>query len=56
MGMKATVDRIEEGYAIIILVDDERVSFPVPMDLMPDLAEGDILDITIRKDWVETTE
>jgi len=54
--MKATVDRIEGGYAIIVLVDDERVSFPVPMNLMPDLAEGDILDITIRKDWVETGE
>jgi hypothetical protein len=52
--MKATVDRIEEGYAIIILVDDELVSFPVPLDLMPDLAEGDILDITIRKDLVDT--
>jgi hypothetical protein len=52
--MKATVDRIEEGYAIIILVDDERVSFPVPLDLMPDVVEGDILDITIRKDLVET--
>jgi hypothetical protein len=52
--MKATVDRIEEGYAIIVLVDDPRVSFPVPLDLTPDLAEGDSLDITIRKEPVET--
>jgi hypothetical protein len=52
--MKATVDRIEEGYAVLILVDDQRVAFPVPLDLLPDLVEGDILEITIRKDPVET--
>jgi hypothetical protein len=48
--MKATVDRIEGGYAIIMLQDDELVQFPVPLELIPDLVEGDILDITIRKE------
>ena len=52
--MKATVDRIEGGYAIIMLRDDELVQFPVPLELMPDLSEGDILDIIIRKDLMDT--
>lgn len=52
--MKATVDRIEGGYAIIMLRDDELVQFPVPLELMPGLAEGDILDIVIRKDLIDT--
>jgi hypothetical protein len=52
--MKATVDRIEGGYAIIMMRDDELVQFPVPLELMPDLVEGDILDITIRKEMRKT--
>ena len=52
--MKATLDRIEGRYAIIMLQDDELVQFPVPLELIPDLVEGDILDITIRKELMET--
>lgn len=49
--MKATVDRIEGSYAIVMMRDDELVQFPLPLSLMPNLAEGDILEIDIRKDF-----
>jgi len=51
--MKATIDRIEEGIAVLILVTDEPVRMTVPVSLLPpDSKEGDIVTIAIDRDEV----
>ena len=53
--MKATIDRIEEGIAVLILVTDEPVRMTVPVSLLPHGAkEGDIVTIAIDRDEVAT--
>lgn len=55
--MKATLDRIESDYAVMLLRDDEDVRFNLPLVLLPEGArEGDILDINIVKDLHETED
>lgn len=54
--MKATVDRFEEGQAVILLRDDERVPLVIPLALLPPLEEGDILEITIERNEPATRE
>lgn len=49
--MKATIDRIEEGIAVLICVKDEPVRMTVPVSLLPPGAkEGDILTLAIDHD------
>ena len=55
--MKATIDRIEEGIAILIPGDDDsrRIHLPVS-SLPPGCREGDIIMIPGGKDEAATTE
>jgi len=49
--MKATLDRIEGGIAVLLIRDDERIRIDLPISLLPEGSkEGDILDITIQRD------
>ncbi|MCX6697270.1 MAG: DUF3006 domain-containing protein [Methanoregula sp.] len=49
--MKAMIDRIEEGIAVLISIDDETLRVNVPVLLLPDGSrEGDILTITCERD------
>ena len=54
--MKATIDRIDEGIAVLISVEKEPVRMTVPVSLLPPgTKEGDIVTIGIDRDE-ETTE
>lgn len=54
---KVTLDRIEEGNAVLLIRDDESVKINIPLFLLPaDSREGDILDITITRDVQETED
>ena len=55
--MKATLDRIEEDMAVLLIKDDESVRVVMPMSLMPEGSrEGDILDLNISRDIEATGE
>jgi len=55
--MKATIDRIEGGIAVLILREDESVQVNLPASLLPPGSrEGDILEIGIERDSAGTTE
>lgn len=52
-----TLDRIEEGTAVLLVRDDEKIRINIPFTLLPEGSkEGDILDITITKDVKETED
>lgn len=54
---KVTLDRIEEGTAVLLIRDDETVKINIPLFLLPECSkEGDVLDITITKDVQETAD
>ena len=49
--MKATIDRIKEGIAVLISTDKVPVRMTVPVSLLPPGAkEGDIVSIAIERD------
>jgi hypothetical protein len=49
--MKATIDRIEEGIAVLISIEEEPVRLTVPVSLLPRGAkEGDAVSIAIDYD------
>jgi hypothetical protein len=51
---KVTLDRIEEGIAVLLVRDDEKIKINISCILLPvGSKEGDILDITITKDVQE---
>ncbi|WP_332449367.1 DUF3006 domain-containing protein [Methanoculleus sp.] len=53
---RVSLDRVEEGLAVLLVREEESVSFTLPRSLLPDDArEGDILEMTVRRD-VEATE
>ncbi len=53
---RVSLDRVEEGLAVLLLREDESIRFTLPVSLLPaDAQEGDILEITARRD-VEATE
>lgn len=55
--MKATLDRIEGNYAVLLIRPDEKQKINMPLSLMPPGSkEGDILDITIERDEKATTD
>jgi hypothetical protein len=55
--MKATLDRIEGGMAVLLVRGDESLQVNVPLALLPpDCKEGDILEITITRDVEATGE
>ena len=51
-----SLDRVEEGLAVLLVREEESISFTLPVALLPgDAREGDILEMTVRRD-VEATE
>ena len=54
--MKAIVDRIEGNVAVLLLEPDEKIQFSVPSLMLPEIKEGDIVDIAISKDETATNE
>jgi hypothetical protein len=55
--MKVTLDRFENGCAVLLVRDDETIEIDLPACLLPeDCEEGDILDITISRDVEGTQE
>lgn len=54
--VQMTVDRIEEGYAILIPRDNPEESIDLPLKYLPGVEEGDILEVSLRKDEVATYE
>ncbi len=55
--MKATIDRIEDDIAVLLVRTDETIHLDIPMSLMPEgCQEGDILDIEITRDRESTEE
>lgn len=54
--MKVTIDRFENGYAVLLVRGEECEHIDFPAKLLPEgCKEGDILDISITRD-VESTE
>jgi hypothetical protein len=54
--MKVTIDRFEDGYAVLLVRGEEDTHIDFPVELLPEgCREGDILDIEISRD-VESTE
>lgn len=55
--MKATLDRIENDMAVLLIRNDETIKINIPMTLMPKgCSEGDIMDIIISKDEKATED
>jgi len=55
--MKATIDRIEDDWAVLLLREDESIEFELPVCMLPcHCNEGDILDISITRDVEATKE
>jgi|WetSurMetagenome_2_1015567.scaffolds.fasta_scaffold238717_2 hypothetical protein len=54
--MKAAVDRIDEGIAILILCDNDKTIILLPSFLLPDVREGDIVDIRVVRDKMGTID
>jgi len=55
MKIKAVIDRIEEGTAVLFIRPDEKDELHWPVNHLPDNAkEGDILNIIIEVDQEET--
>ena len=55
--MKATIDRIEDGIAVLIPREDETLRFHLPVAVLPpDCSEGDIVTILIERDGEATRE
>jgi hypothetical protein len=54
---RVSLDRVEEGLAVLLLREDEAVRLTLPRSLLPpDAREGDILTIAIRRDVAGTEE
>jgi len=51
--MKVTVDRIENDKAVMLIRPEERESFVIPIEYLPEVEEGDILNIKFEKDEEE---
>ena len=56
MSMEATVDRIEEGIAVLLVRPEERLRIHIPHEVIPEVTEGDIVEITVIRRNHETGE
>jgi hypothetical protein len=52
--MEAVVDRIEENIAVLILCYESNKVIILPLFLLPDINEGDVVDIIIKKNDLAT--
>ena len=48
--MKASIDRIEGNLAVLITREDNPIAFNLPVTIIGDCREGDIVDIIIKRD------
>ena len=56
MKVKVTVDRIEDGYAVLLIRPEEKEKIDWPVEFLPDdVEDGDILSFRIERD-VEAKE
>ncbi len=57
MTIKATLDRIEDKIAVLLIRPEENTKVSIPLFLLPEESkEGDILNIDITKDIPETEQ
>jgi len=55
--MKATIDRIEEGIAVLISIEEMPARMTVPASLLPPGAkEGECITLSIERDDMATEE
>ena len=54
--MKVTVDRFEGKTAVLLVRPEETLQILFPKKLLPGIEEGEILEITVRKEEGETEE
>jgi hypothetical protein len=55
--MKAVIDRLEPGFAVLTFPEDNEVRVNVPVTLLPpECEEGDILTVTVERDEASTVE
>jgi hypothetical protein len=54
--VKVTVDRFEGEVAVLLVRPEETQQVLVPRALLPGVREGDILELTLRKEEGETRE
>jgi hypothetical protein len=55
--MKVTIDRFEDGYAVLLIRGEEQMHIDFPEEYLPEgCKEGDILDIEISRDVAGTEE
>jgi hypothetical protein len=53
--MNVSIDRIEEGIAVLIGMDDATVRMTVPVSaLPPGSSEGDIITLSLERDGIAT--
>lgn len=52
--MKAAVDRIEGGVIVLVPCDDWGLNIRLPHFLLPDVVEGDIVDLIVTRDEAGT--
>jgi len=52
--MKAAIDRIEGGIAVLVLCEDSGTLIRLPQFLLPDAAEGDIVDLMVTRNEAGT--
>lgn len=49
--MKVYIDRIEGGMAVMVLVDDDTISFNLPLNYLPAGSQaGDYFNVTFSQD------
>jgi len=53
--MRVIIDRFEGEFAVVELPDSKKM-VTVPIELFPDAAEGDIVDITINRQETKNRE
>lgn len=55
--MKVTVDRIENGVAVLLIRPEEKYSLEIPVDYLPaETKESDILSVDFKREINETEE
>ena len=52
--MKAVVDRIEGGIAVLVLCEGGGTIIRLPLFLLPDAGEGDIVELLVTRDEAGT--
>lgn len=56
-GFKATIDRFEGDFAVLLVRDDEDIMIDFPAALLPaGCREGDIIDVEIGRDNQATAD